>query len=338
MENFISNRYNDEILPEKYIFPPDKRPGNITIPICNSVPVIDLSKIEGNDRNYVIEEILKASQDFGFFQVINHGVSKTLTDDTMDLFKEFFDMPNEDKASYYSDDPSRRCRLYTSSYNYANEPVHIWRDNLVHPCHPLEDYQQIWPEKPTRYRELVGEYSVEVRKLSFKILELISEGLELEKGYFNGEFTKEQLLSVNHYPPCPNPSLTLGLPKHGDPNLITVLQQGDVFGLQVFKDGQWLGIEPIQNAFVVNIGYQLQIICNGKLKSAEHRAVTNSTRARTTVVTFITPGFETIIQPAKSLISQISPSLYKSFKFKDFVANYKARDAHGKPVLEPYQA
>lgn len=37
-------------------------------------------------------------------QVINHGVSEELMDDTMSLFKEFFDMPVEDKAAYYSED------------------------------------------------------------------------------------------------------------------------------------------------------------------------------------------------------------------------------------------
>lgn len=85
-------------------------------------------------------------------QVINHGVADTLMDDTMSLYKEFFDMPAEDKASLYSSDPNKSCRLYTSSKDYPNEEVHYWRDNLRHPCHPLEACMQLWPEKPTRYR------------------------------------------------------------------------------------------------------------------------------------------------------------------------------------------
>ncbi|KAI7980157.1 Protein DOWNY MILDEW RESISTANCE 6 [Camellia lanceoleosa] len=73
---------------------------------------------EARDRNSIIKKVLNASQEFGFFQVINHGVSENLMDDAMDLFKEFFDMPADDKASVYSDDPSQSCRLFTSSYNY----------------------------------------------------------------------------------------------------------------------------------------------------------------------------------------------------------------------------
>lgn len=107
--------------------------------------------------------------------------------------------------------------------------------------------------------EIVGAYAIEAKKLGSVILELISEGLGLETGYFRDELTESSLLSINYYPPCPDPSLTLGIPKHADPNLITILLQGDVSGLQVFRDGKWIGVEPLPNAFVVNIGYALQV-------------------------------------------------------------------------------
>ncbi|PQQ17838.1 hyoscyamine 6-dioxygenase [Prunus yedoensis var. nudiflora] len=131
------------------------------------------------------------------------------------------------------------------------------------------------------FRERVGACSTQVREVALNILQLISEGLGLEPGYFRDELSQVSLLSVNNYPPCPDPSLTLGLPKHCDPNIITILLQGNVNGLQVFKDGEWIGVEPLPNALVVNIGYQLQIISNGKLKCDEHWAVTNSRNART---------------------------------------------------------
>lgn len=107
-------------------------------------------------------------------------------------------------------------------------------------------------------REAVATYLVEIRKLSLRILKLISEGLGLEVGYFD-ESSEVQLLSVNNYPPCPDPSLTLGILKHQDPSLITILYQGDVSGLQVCKDGQWIGVGAERNAFVVNVGNQLEV-------------------------------------------------------------------------------
>ncbi|KAA8550761.1 hypothetical protein F0562_002445 [Nyssa sinensis] len=187
------------------------------------------------------------------------------------------------------------------------------------------------------FREVVGTYSVEVRELSLRILQLICEGLGLQPGYFGDELTKDQLLSVNHYPQCPEPSLTLGLPKHSDPNLITILYQGDVYGLQVFNDGQWIGVEPLPNAFVINIGYQLQIISNGKFKAAEHRAVTNSKEARTTIATFITPCYDSMVEPAKTLVNEFNPPLYKAFQYKEFLTTYSAKIHEPQSILEPFK-
>ncbi|KAL4585767.1 hypothetical protein LXL04_010393 [Taraxacum kok-saghyz] len=285
METLVSTwSRTAQVLPENYVFPAGERPGSVGVPLCQNIPVIDLSPNQEKSQSQTVEEILAACQEFGFFQVVNHGVSEDLIDDTMKVAKDFFDLPDEEKAKVYSTDSNKTCRLFTSSYTYDKEQLHFWRDNLRHPCHPLDECIHLWPENPTNYRHVVGKYSLEVRKLSLRILGLIREGLGLEDGYFGEELTGAQVYSVNHYPPCPNPSLTFGLPKHADFSVITVLLQGSVSGLQVYKDGEWLGIEPIPHAFVVNIGHQLQIISNGKLRSAEHRAVTNSQEARTTIL------------------------------------------------------
>ncbi|CAL5357349.1 unnamed protein product [Camellia sinensis] len=242
--------------------------------------------------------------------VINHGVSEELMDDTMSLFKEFIDMPEEDKASYFSDDRSKSFMLFAASSNSnlnKKGNVTYWKDSLKHSCHPLEDHIQSWPEKPARYREVVGTYSLEVRKLSLRILDLISEGLGIEEGYFADELSKTQALVVNHYPLCPNPSLVLGVSGHFDPNLLTILQQEE-YGLQMYKDEQWVGVEPLPHAFVINIANQLE---QWDAKSAKHRAVTNSSIARTSIVTFIAPSRECVIEPAKALVKSSNPQLFK---------------------------
>ncbi|XP_040931946.1 hyoscyamine 6-dioxygenase [Gossypium hirsutum] len=153
MEKLVSSWFNNKTLPQSYIFPPETRPGNHVIPRCNTIPVVYLMKALAHDRTAAVQQILKASQDFGFSNVINHGVSENLVNDTMNVFKEFFELPAEDKAGIYSEDLKRPCRLYTSSPNFNSEKVHLWRDNLRHPCHPLEDCVKIWPQKPTRYRK-----------------------------------------------------------------------------------------------------------------------------------------------------------------------------------------
>ncbi|KAG5567441.1 hypothetical protein RHGRI_002854 [Rhododendron griersonianum] len=323
MAQLISNMCSIQpVVPESYILPPERRPGQLVVHPCKTIPVIDLD----GDQNELVQEIIKASQEYGFFQLINHGVSEELMKDVLVVAKEFFDLPAEEKQRFFSEDPNQTCRMKTS-IDFAREKVHFWRDSLRHPCHPLEEHIQQWPENPARYREVFGQYSVEVRNLSLQILDLVCEGLGLEPGYFGGELSWGQIMSVNHYPRCPDPTLVLGLPKHGDPYLITLLNQGDVPGLQVLKDEQWVAVEPLPHAFVVNINHMLQIISNGKLKSADHRVVPSSNVPRTTIASFIRPSRDVVVEPATSLVSESNPPLYKSFTFGDFIGNFM-KDTH----------
>ncbi|XP_058208350.1 hyoscyamine 6-dioxygenase-like [Rhododendron vialii] len=328
---------NVQSVPPNYVLPEDQRPGgDVAAPVCKDIPVIDLSQLSGLDRVETIQLIMKANMDLGMFQVINHGVPEELMDETMNLFKEFFNMPAEDKAMYYSEDgTSKGFRIYTSSMKGVN----TWKDSVRHICEPLEDNIQSWPEKPARYREVVRAYSVEVRKLSLRILDLVCEGLGIESGYFRDELSKFQELLVHNYPPCPEPGLVLGVGGHTDPSLLTLLQQQDVYGLQIFKGGQWLGVEPIPHAFVINISDQLEVISNGKLKSARHRVVTNADIARTSLVTFINPSLESIIEPEKALESASEPQLFKSFRFKEYRDIYFAnlRDPNDATTLDAYK-
>ncbi|KAG2713600.1 hypothetical protein I3760_04G184300 [Carya illinoinensis] len=332
-QELVSSWPNVQFVPDSYVRPPEERPGKLVLSSCKTnIPVVDL---EGHDETQIILHIMKATKDFGFFQAINHGVPKVLMDEAMAVFKEFHAMTEKDKTSEGSKDPSRNCSFYRSSKNYQTEDVHVWRDVLTHPCHdPLEEHMKFWPAKPTRYRDVVGKYVVELRKLGEKILELLCEGLGLGASYFSSTgLSGNPVLLVNHYPPCPDPSLTLGLIRHMDPSLITILLQVEN-GLQVFKDGEWIAVEPLPHAFVLNVGLVLQIISNGKLKGAEHRAVTNSTLARTSAAFFIYPCNDIVIEPEKALTNACNPPLFRSVRFKEFQSNFLSRYANSEAVLQ----
>ncbi|KAF9605625.1 hypothetical protein IFM89_017968 [Coptis chinensis] len=167
-----------------------------------------------------------------------------------------FEMPIEDRMPMFSEDPKQVSRLY-SSIDYDNEETHYWRDVLRHPCNPVESFKHLWPSKPAR--KAAATYSMVIRDLGLLLLELIAEGLGVGSSYFEEELNKIQLLAINHYPPCPDPSLTLGLPKHSDPNLLTLLFQGDVSRLQVLNEGEWVAVEPLPSAFTINLCHLLQV-------------------------------------------------------------------------------
>lgn len=67
-------------------------------------------------------------------------------------------------------------------------------------------------------------------------------------------------LRVNFYPKCPQPDLTLGLSSHSDPGGLTLLLPDEnVPGLQVRRGESWVTVDPVPDAFIVNIGDQMQV-------------------------------------------------------------------------------
>ncbi|CAN1131668.1 Hyoscyamine 6-dioxygenase [Linum perenne] len=299
MLKLLSSWHKDvQSLPEGYILPPDQRPESDPVPISDEIPIVDL---EAPDSTQVI---LKACQEFGFFQVINHGVREELMEDGMEVFREFFAMGEEEKAEMYSNDSVSKAFVVSTSTgtNVENEK---------------------W------------ESSVEVRKLGLRILEKMSQGLGLKSNdYLNG-IGGCMYLQVNHYPPCPDPTLSLGCYTHADPTTLTILRQ-DSYGLQVLKDEQWIGVQPIPNAFVINVGHQLQVTSNGKLKSAVHRAVTNLTKTRTSAAFFLHPSNSTVVKPAKLLVDKLNPPRYKEFQYGDFIRGYRENRADVNKTIKPY--
>ncbi|KAJ8440802.1 hypothetical protein Cgig2_000690 [Carnegiea gigantea] len=285
MAELLSNWFEDERILENYVFPPEKRPGELVVPIGKAnVPIVDLH----DEENNTIHHIMKVSQDFGLFQmrfilsylllleqVVNHEISAELMTGVM------------------------KGRL-----QYIN--ISICPSNTIE-----------------FFRATVGPFVIALRDLGSRILGLISKGLGLESKYFAKELSEDCTLTINHYPPCPNPSLSLGINKHTDPSLITILLTGEVPGLQALMDGQWMGVETLPNALLVIIGNQLEVVSNGKLKSGIHRVVTNAKEARSSAAFFINPTKSCIVEPAKALVeAQNSEPLYKAFQYKDFFKAY----------------
>lgn len=105
-------------------------------------------------------------------------------------------------------------------------------------------------------------YGKAVLQLSHTILALLSQHAGLAPNYLSERVGGKRagVRSVmNYYPPCPQPDLVMGISSHADASVLTFVQQDTVQGLEVWKDGMWLPIQPIPNAFVINIGDQIQV-------------------------------------------------------------------------------
>jgi 2'-deoxymugineic-acid 2'-dioxygenase / mugineic-acid 3-dioxygenase len=76
-------------------------------------------------------------------------------------------------------------------------------------------------------RAALEAFTTAVRAVALRLLRLTAAGLGLDEGHFEGELSAGPvIMNVNHYVPCPDPSLTMGLAPH------TVLADNGVRGLQ----------------------------------------------------------------------------------------------------------
>lgn len=100
-------------------------------------------------------------------------------------------------------------------------------------------------------------------KLCERLMKAMSVSLGVDEEYLQRAFGGEDVgvcMRTNYYPKCPQPELTLGLSAHSDPGGMTVLLVDDrVQGLQVRKDKVWVTIKPVPDAFIVNVGDQIQV-------------------------------------------------------------------------------
>nr|BAU24762.1 flavanone-3-hydroxylase [Reaumuria trigyna] len=322
-------------IPEKYIRPESDRPNLSEISEYENVPVIDLG---GNDRAEINREIGFACRNYGFFQVINHGVSEATVEKMLMVAKEFFNLSVEEKMKLYSDDPSKTMRLSTS-FNVKKEEVHNWRDYLRLHCWPLDKYAPEWPSNPPAFKEIASKYVQEVRELGFRLQEFISESLNLEKDYIKNALGDQgQHMAVNYYPPCPQPDLTYGLPGHTDPNALTILLQDlQVTGLQVLKEGKWVSVKPHPGAFVINIGDQLQALSNGICRSVWHRALVNPDQARLSVASFLCPSDCALISAPEALTADGSGRVYRDFTYPEYYKKFWSRNLDQEHCLELFK-
>ncbi|TKW30618.1 hypothetical protein SEVIR_2G049600v4 [Setaria viridis] len=336
MENqLLSSAATHEALPDSFVFPPDQRPPASAAAVA--LPVIDLSR----PRDEVRRDVLEAGKELGFFQVVNHGVPEQAMRDMESSCEEFFRLPAEDKAAFYTEDTDKPNRLFSSTV-YGAGGERYWRDCLRLACpFPLDSAatRNSWPDKPERLRPAVEAFVAAARALGMELLRLLCEGAGLRPDYFEGELSGgDVVMNVNHYPPCPDPERALGLPPHCDRNLITLLLPGTVPGLQVACRGDWIRVQPVPGAFVVNFGHQLEIATNGLLKSVEHRAVPNAAAARTSVATFILPTEDCLVAPAAELVAgEDNPARYRAVTFREFMRVYKTVGARRESVEKAFK-
>nr|ACA81454.1 flavanone 3-hydroxylase [Glycine max] len=293
----------EKTLESSFVRDEEERPKVAYNEFSDEIPVISLAGIDEVDgrRREICEKIVEACENWGIFQVVDHGVDQQLVAEMTRLAKEFFALPPDEKLRF--DMSGAKKGGFIVSSHLQGESVQDWREIVIHFSYPKRerDYSR-WPDTPEGWRSVTEEYSDKVMGLAGKLMEVLSEAMGLEKeGLSKACVDMDQKVVVNYYPKCPQPDLTLGLKRHTDPGTITLLLQDQVGGLQATRDNgkTWITVQPVEAAFVVNLGDHAHYLTNGRFKNADHQAVVNSNHSRLSIATFQNPAPNATVYPLK---------------------------------------
>ncbi|KAL9268707.1 Oxoglutarate-dependent flavonoid 7-O-demethylase 1-like protein [Drosera capensis] len=303
--------------------------------LSTQFPVIDLARLASFDtKNSELEKLDLACKEWGFFHVINHGVSLSLVEDMKNRIVEFFELPLEEKNKYKQ--LPGELQGFGQLFVVSDDQKLDWGDMMYVVPFPKYMGSRLLEKLPREFRETVEGYSEAVRELAMKLLSIMADALKIDPRYMMDLFEEgRQDMRIGYYPPCPLPDLVMGLAPHSDIGALTILLQvNEVAGLQVKKDGKWILVNPIPDAFIVNIGDVLEVVTNGTYKSIEHRAIINSTKERLSLALFHSMKVDGIVGPAPFLVTPESPAIFGQISIVDLFKRFLGKKLSGKSLID----
>ncbi|KAG5569969.1 hypothetical protein H5410_059735 [Solanum commersonii] len=286
-------------------------------------PIINLEKLNGAERAATMEKINDACENWGFFELVNHGIPHEVMDTVEKLTK-----------GHYKKCMEQRFKELVAKKGLEGVEVEVtdmdWESTFFLRHLPSSNISEV-PDLDDIYREVMRDFAKRLEKLAEELLDLLCENLGLEKSYLKNTFYGSKGpnfgTKVSNYPPCPKPDLIKGLRAHTDAGGIILLFQDDkVSGLQLLKDGRWIDVPPMRHSIVVNLGDQLEVITNGKYKSVMHRVIAQKDGTRMSLASFYNPGNDALIYPAPALVDketeEHNKQVYPKFVFDDYMKLY----------------
>jgi isopenicillin N synthase-like dioxygenase len=259
-----------------------------TTPELN-VPIIDLAKVydDSTSEDEIVKMIGNACSEFGFFHVVNHGISVQTIQQYSDQCRRYFALPREVKQQwkrgdgnsrgYFDDELTKQKRDWKEALDFGVPGQRTWSvpddcDDPPNKC--LDGFNQFPTEEELPgFRTVVTTYFDACAELSDRIAILMAKGLGVGPDAANSPMIRElrekhsSYLRSNHYPPCDDTENNLGISPHRDAGFLTVLlQDQETHSLQVWKDGHWITVHPEPGAFTINTGDMAQIYSNGRYK------------------------------------------------------------------------
>ena len=301
----------------------DQAPIAGTLAPHGAVPVIDLPAADATRR------IGAACRDWGFFQVTGHGVDPGLLADALAQSHGFFALPREAKRRYLRsrDNPwGYYDRELTKNTRDKKEVFDIGPDAEAAPGRDVFVGRTPWPAAPADFEPALRAYFAACEKIAARLLEAISASLGAAPDELRRAFAPAHTshLRLNHYPvrdPLEDEAedqAGLGVHHHTDAGALTVLLQDRVSGLQVYRDGAWYTIEPLEGAVVINIGDMVQVWSNDRYRAPLHRVLAMENVDRYSLPFFYNPSYEAVVAPLAEVLEGDERPHYSPISWGEF--------------------
>lgn len=296
------------------------------------IPIIDLRA----DDAVVAVEIDRVCSDVGFFQIVGHDVDPEVMSSAWSMVRAFFDLPLADRLAAARPRPDypfayvpMAGETLSNSIGNGGQPDLKETFNMGPvrrppggPTDPDEEVlfsPTLWPPAMPNLRPALEAYFAAMESLAARLLRLSAIGLGLAPSFFDARIDvgTNALRALNYpdqsTPPAPG-QLRAGA--HTDYGTITILRQDAAPGsLEVLdhRDGTWLGVPSVPDAFVINVGDMLAQWTNDRWRSTLHRVVnppSNAGARRQSMAFFHNANFHCKVSCLRTCTSPENPPRY----------------------------
>ena len=296
-----------------------------------TLPVIDISDLQSTAARRAIDE---ACRDWGFFQIVGHGIDESAMAALRREMRAFFALPlsakhaimrtAENPWGFYDRELTKHTRDWKQIYDYG-------------PPDGAALVPQLPRERP-EFEGTIARFYAECDGLALQLMEVIAGNLGMPRNALTPCFRPghTSFLRLNYYPPCPAPARPaglsmareghLGVNQHTDAGALTLLLQDEQPGLEVFHENEWHLVEPRRDALVVNIGDIVQVWSNDRYTAALHRGLVSAEAERFSAPFFFNPAYSTQYAPLPSTVDARHPPRYRPIHWGEFRARRAAGD------------
>ncbi|MED6118180.1 hypothetical protein PIB30_000159 [Stylosanthes scabra] len=122
-------KQNLSTVPPRYIRPQQHDEDLVINEVDHSleIPIIDLGKLLSvEDGNSELDKLHLASKDWGFFQLIHHGVSTSLVEKVKSEMQDFFNLPMSEKKKFWQ--TPQHVEGFGQAFVHSEEQKLEWAD------------------------------------------------------------------------------------------------------------------------------------------------------------------------------------------------------------------